>query len=114
MDDVYEELQAALLEIEHKVRKTRLEILPSRVEETSDLAESKGEIAARAVKLIGQLAQLRSTIVSTRSVRDVERSYLPDGSVRVTAAGKTTFMLKIEYDGGEWKRRFGKEHDAPQ
>lgn len=114
MDSVNAELRNALLEIEHMVRKARLEILQGQVEETSDIAQSKAEITARAIKLIGQLAQLEHSTVSTRSVRDVERSYRMDGSVSLKAVGKTTFMLKIEYDGGEWSRRFGKESDAPK
>jgi hypothetical protein len=114
MDDMVKELQAALLEIEHKVRKARLEILPSRMEETSDTDRSKGEITARAIKVIGQLAQLESSIISTRSVRDIERTTLPDGTMHITAVGKTTFTLKIEYDSGQYSRKFGEESDASQ
>lgn len=114
MDSVHEELRNALLEIEHRVRKVRLEILPGQVEETSDIAQSKPEIAARALKLISQLAQLEHSTISTRSVRDIERLHRVDGSVSLKAVGKTTFMLKIEYDGSEWRRQFGEESDAPE
>ena len=113
MDDTRMYVQSTLLEIEQRARAARLRMDESQEEEYPDPNLTKGELTSRVITVIGQLAQLPSSIISCKSVRDIQ-NYPDDSNPIICAAGKTTFLLKIEYDGGEWKRRFGKDSDAPK